>query len=105
MKNKNTDESESDPLAFEVTACVLITCVRFVSVFDSLSLILGQSIFQCPISLQKAHWFFFRSLKPDLNLDLSRSPLLSRLEPLPLTINAFADVLLEEDYLSFLLTS
>jgi len=70
-ENENIDESD-DPPACEVPACVLITCARFVSVFDSffLSLIIRQSIFQCPTSLQKAHWFFFRSLNPDLDFDL-----------------------------------
>ena len=46
MENENIDESESDPPAYEVPACVLITCMRFASVFDSLlSLILRQLIF------------------------------------------------------------
>jgi len=34
-----------------------------------LSLILGQSTFHYPNSLQKTHWFFFRSLNPDLDFN------------------------------------
>jgi len=74
-ENENTEESESDPSTCEVRPdWVLIICVRFASVFDSfpsiLSLILGQSSFHFPNSLQKAHWFFFRSLNPGLDFDL-----------------------------------
>jgi len=59
-ENENTDESESNPSTYEVQPdWVLIICVRFALVFDSLplflSLILRQSTFQCPTSLQKAH--------------------------------------------------
>jgi len=94
MKKEKTDESESNPPACEVPACVLITCLRFASVSNSffLLLILRESTFQCPISLQKAHWFIFRSLKPGLNLDLSLLPLPFQLEALPLTINVSVDV-------------
>jgi len=51
--NENIDEFEFDPSTYEVLPdWVLITYVRFASVFDSfflfLSLILGQSTFQCP---------------------------------------------------------
>jgi len=103
-ENKNTDESDSDPPTREVPVCILTTYTRFASGFDSLSLILRQSTFQCPNSLQKAYWFFFRSLKSALDFDLPRSLLPFRLELLPLVVNASADVLLE-DSLSFLLIS
>jgi len=76
-ENHSTDEFESDPPAYEVLLdCVLTICARFTSIFYSfLSLILGQSTFQCPNFLQKAHWFFFKSLKSRLDFDLPRSHL------------------------------
>ena len=95
---------KSDPPACEVPpSCELSSCARFTSGFDSLSLNPGQSNFQYPIFLQKAHWFFIY-LKSTLVFDLPRSPLPFRLELLSLTINAYVDVLLE-DSLSFLLNS
>ena len=59
MENENIDESDSESPSYEVPACVPITCARFASVFHSffLSLIFGQSTFQCPNSLQKGTGF------------------------------------------------
>jgi len=107
-EKENTDESESDPPACKVlTDWVLITLARFASVFDSLFLylILEQSTFQCPNSLQKAYWFFFRSPKPGLDFDLPWSPLPFLPKLLPFTVNTSVESLFEEDCLFFFYTS
>jgi len=71
-REKNTDESESesDPSACKILARVVATYARFASAinFFFLPLVFGQSTFQCPNSLHKAHCFLFISLKPDYTL-------------------------------------
>ena len=56
-EKENTEESESDPSACDFLLAVFTTFARFASDFDSFffPLNFGQSTFQCPISLQRAH--------------------------------------------------
>ena len=84
----------------EVPPCVLATCAWFSLGFDSfLSLIHKQSTFQCH-NFAEGILVLLQSLKSTLDFDFPRSHLPFQLALLPLTVNIFADLQLENS-LSF----